>query len=263
MMLELENVMQSLHLKFKSGNSVPVERATITRKEWETIDAHLARQSEGVSESKARRCCGHASDCAVHNAPALPVAPCDCGYAENVNEEMLDTADEAWSDVYDGVSHNHREAMRAALTAVWHNRTAQDEFARVAASTACPACGSLGLCEDAEKCGATTVSAQEKAEPVADIDSIALRAAKDISLMWGQDRSQFVAKIQVRIIDAIRQANTAPPAERVRVPDGWKLVPIRPTPLMVGEGAWTYRQVDGDIAQCYESMVKAAPESDS
>lgn len=22
---------------------------------------------------------GHASDCAVHNAPALPVGPCDCG----------------------------------------------------------------------------------------------------------------------------------------------------------------------------------------
>lgn len=25
-------------------------------------------------------CCGHASDCAVHNAPALPPGPCNCGY---------------------------------------------------------------------------------------------------------------------------------------------------------------------------------------
>lgn len=25
-------------------------------------------------------CCEHASDCAVHNAPALPVGPCDCGH---------------------------------------------------------------------------------------------------------------------------------------------------------------------------------------
>jgi hypothetical protein len=27
----------------------------------------------------AQSCCDHASDCAVHNAPALPVGPCDCG----------------------------------------------------------------------------------------------------------------------------------------------------------------------------------------
>lgn len=27
-------------------------------------------------------CCGHASDCAVHNAPALPVGPCDCGFEQ-------------------------------------------------------------------------------------------------------------------------------------------------------------------------------------
>jgi hypothetical protein len=26
----------------------------------------------------ATSCCGHDSDCAVHNAPALPVGPCDC-----------------------------------------------------------------------------------------------------------------------------------------------------------------------------------------
>lgn len=32
---------------------------------------------------KAGACCGHASDCAVHNAPALPVGPCDCGAKES------------------------------------------------------------------------------------------------------------------------------------------------------------------------------------
>lgn len=25
-------------------------------------------------------CCGHASDCAVHNEPAMPAADCDCGF---------------------------------------------------------------------------------------------------------------------------------------------------------------------------------------
>lgn len=25
---------------------------------------------------------GHASDCAVHNAPAIPVGPCDCGASD-------------------------------------------------------------------------------------------------------------------------------------------------------------------------------------
>jgi hypothetical protein len=32
-----------------------------------------------VAEEGANGCCGHASDCAVHNAPALPVGACDCG----------------------------------------------------------------------------------------------------------------------------------------------------------------------------------------
>ncbi len=34
-------------------------------------------------------CCGHASDCAVHNAPALEVGPCDCGYAPKANYETI------------------------------------------------------------------------------------------------------------------------------------------------------------------------------
>lgn len=54
MNMTLEQVCNSLRLKFTSGNSIPVERATITRKEWETIDAHLARQSDGVSDEDMR-----------------------------------------------------------------------------------------------------------------------------------------------------------------------------------------------------------------
>lgn len=37
-------------------------------------------------EEPAHRCgresCEHASDCAVHNEPALPAGPCDCGLSE-------------------------------------------------------------------------------------------------------------------------------------------------------------------------------------
>lgn len=35
-----------------------------------------------------------------------------------MTEEMVDVADDAWTDVYDGVSHNHREAMRYALRSI-------------------------------------------------------------------------------------------------------------------------------------------------
>jgi hypothetical protein len=37
---------------------------------------------EGSSSQSSHRCTmvtQHASDCAVHNAPALPIGPCDCG----------------------------------------------------------------------------------------------------------------------------------------------------------------------------------------
>jgi hypothetical protein len=50
-----------------------------------------------------------------------------------------------------------------------------------------------------------------------DADEIALKAAQEIALMWGHDRSQFVSKIQCRIIEAIAEA------EPVAVPEGWKI----------------------------------------
>lgn len=43
--------------------------------------------------------------------------------------------------------------------------------------------------------------------PTADLDTIALAAANDIALMRGQNRSQLVSKIQVRVLDALREAS--------------------------------------------------------
>jgi hypothetical protein len=37
-----------------------------------------------LTETESSSCCGHASDCAVHNEPAFPAGPCDCG-AEKSN----------------------------------------------------------------------------------------------------------------------------------------------------------------------------------
>jgi hypothetical protein len=31
------------------------------------------------------RCCPHTSDCAVHNMPAYPAGPCNCGYSSTFN----------------------------------------------------------------------------------------------------------------------------------------------------------------------------------
>lgn len=39
--MTLEQAIQNIRAKFTSGNSVPVERATITATEWAAIDAHL------------------------------------------------------------------------------------------------------------------------------------------------------------------------------------------------------------------------------
>jgi hypothetical protein len=64
--------------------------------------------------------------------------------------------------------------------------------------------GLLRIHAESETCDVCAPPAPS-AEPV-NWDSIALAAARDIALMWGQDRSQFVSKIQVRVIDALRAA---------------------------------------------------------
>lgn len=42
------------------------------------------------SQAEPERCCLHDSDCAVHNAPALPVGPCDCSQAEPASQGGAD-----------------------------------------------------------------------------------------------------------------------------------------------------------------------------
>lgn len=49
-------------------------------------------------------------------------------------------------------------------------------------------------------------TASKLVAPATDLDTIALAAANHIALMWGQDRSQFVSKIQVRVLGAMREA---------------------------------------------------------
>ncbi len=39
-------------------------------------------------------CCGHASDCAVHNEPAMPVGACDCDFNPHWTPEMNERARE-------------------------------------------------------------------------------------------------------------------------------------------------------------------------
>lgn len=101
---------------------------------------------------------------------------------------------------------------------------------------------------------AAEASAMPRAQGEAvDIDTIALRAAEEISLMWGLDRSQFVAKIQVRIIAAMRRAITttrAKPAEPVaqvmqeidfEPPPGYEIEEFLPN-------VWNYMFDDGEMS---------------
>lgn len=54
------------------------------------------------------------------------------------------------------------------------------------------------------------------------IDDIALASAKDIALLWGEDRSQFIAKMQMRVIAALE---SLAPAQQEPVSDDLVLVP--------------------------------------
>lgn len=63
---------------------------------------------------------------------------CMAAGPRSITEEMLDEAYAAWADVYDGVSHNHRDAMRAALSAAIRSRSGSDALVAIA-------CGPEGL----------------------------------------------------------------------------------------------------------------------
>lgn len=48
--MEFSEAYQNLFLKFKSGNDVPVTRATITREEWEAVSEELRKLDRIISE---------------------------------------------------------------------------------------------------------------------------------------------------------------------------------------------------------------------
>lgn len=55
------------------------------------------------------RCCEHDSDCAVHNAPFMPIGPCDCSISEPVSEGAAVITDEV-------VAWRWRDNIRPGLT---------------------------------------------------------------------------------------------------------------------------------------------------
>ena len=55
-------------------------------------------------------CCGHASDCAVHNEPAMPRGLCDCGHRERqcAEHDRKVRRHNRWVRVYNlWVRHGH------------------------------------------------------------------------------------------------------------------------------------------------------------
>lgn len=44
-----------------------------------SVDTVVWGREANLVLAEGHSCCGHASDCAVHNEPAFPAGPCDCG----------------------------------------------------------------------------------------------------------------------------------------------------------------------------------------
>jgi hypothetical protein len=51
----------------------------VTKEEWDDLDRKIRSWDEWRKKREKEEAVQHASDCAVHNAPALPIGPCDCG----------------------------------------------------------------------------------------------------------------------------------------------------------------------------------------
>jgi hypothetical protein len=62
------------------------------------------------------------------------------------------------------------------------------------------------------------------------------------------------------ILDLCTAAIASPSAPRVGVPEGWKLVPVEPTPAMSAAG-FCVNEAEHDPAGVYRAMLAAAPES--
>lgn len=144
--------------------------------------AHFARQSEGVSEED------------VANARDAYVAACD--------------------DCYPSL-----HGMRAALTAVWHNRPAQEK-------------------------------AEPVAEPVAEVYAYPIYR----HFAGGRAQDTGLRQVGIRFLKTktapagtiLYTAPPAPPAERVRVPEGWQ--PIETSPKDNKRPLYLARFVDGQLA---------------
>jgi hypothetical protein len=71
--------MQELHKKTQKGGDAQIAADyAVAKVEYNRarnlLDLEIREQSITIIKPPV-----HASDCALHNAPALPVAPCDCG----------------------------------------------------------------------------------------------------------------------------------------------------------------------------------------
>ncbi|MCE9565784.1 MAG: hypothetical protein K8U57_27480 [Planctomycetes bacterium] len=72
--------MQSLHMQLQKGGTpemaglYPIAKVEYQRAK-NLLDLEVKTQSVTIIKQTSQ---AHASDCAVHNAPALPVGPCDC-----------------------------------------------------------------------------------------------------------------------------------------------------------------------------------------
>jgi len=51
----------------------------------------------------------HASDCAVHNGPAYPAGPCDCGVAQEPVDKLYHSTEARWCENFVEVKHPHIE----------------------------------------------------------------------------------------------------------------------------------------------------------
>lgn len=65
---------------------------------------------------------GHQSDCAVHNEPAYPAGPCDCGVAyDDACAEALRVRDAAW-DAYSAAAEAYDRAAADLRRTEWPDR---------------------------------------------------------------------------------------------------------------------------------------------
>lgn len=128
-----------------------------------------------------------------------------------------------WEKFTQSERESFKKDVRAALTAVWHNRPAQET---------CSACDGTGRVESTDggvwggcyKCGK---QAREKAEPVAiEGERVDLLASylddgghhgEADNVRNGTDLESY--EVEFRLIDWILRHCKAPPAERVRVPE--------------------------------------------